>query len=591
MRIPSITSYHIRKKPLKQNLGIKNSTYISQQTVQAPVNNGAFSLNFRGNYDENKFVKPFNYEHYYFHNADELPEEFGLYIDGRNKNMIGIKNNSGINGARQAAYYHDGNMDYYGKPDYETREKEHRQLLEYVSNPENLDTYLPFYEIVFPTTHECDYGHGITYKNSGFIYIGKDGSIEYKKYPDQNYIKGMLSKEHVLKTVTSGLLEPSYVVFEMEKQGRLKELFDMTNLGIPMREASILVDIAVQKGQLDEVLSHYPKLISGDSYTDSKLISALLQEGRYDECLERYPSNSWMRSKNYPQDESGLINIANIQDAFNKKRKNAHDKFSTKAQEDSTELDKAIQSAKVSAFYDYKDDMGWWRVLLDVTTMGLFEITKLATWGIDRHSYIKHAKKSVQYNRNNSQAEIAKDVGQIQDELKNEDLQATYIKDRQEKIEKIKDIVFSKLFSRISSSTKGEQVDVPNCVMLTGANPYLMMEIIDWIGENSGADYIKIPSMADGGAMQDKLLEKLEKAEQNYQTTGRRSVIFLNGMEKLLKPNANSREDISCLKDLMSSADEDYHSTIIFYANQPQNLDIGATAPHRVGLKIDMSEK
>ena len=245
----------------------------------------------------------------------------------------------------------------------------------------------------------------------------------------------------------------------------------------------------------------------------------------------------------------------------------------------------------MSAFYDYKDNMGWWRVLLDVTTMGLFEITKLATWGIDRHSYIKHAKKSVQYNRNNSQAEIAKDVGQIQDELKNEDLQATYIKDRQEKIEKIKDIVFSKLFSRISSSTKGEQVDVPNCVMLTGANPYLMMEIIDWIGENSGADYIKIPSMADGGAMQDKLLEKLEKAEQNYQTTGRRSVIFLNGMERLLKPNANSREDISCLKDLMSSADEDYHSTIIFYANQPQNLDIGATAPHRVGLKIDMSEK
>lgn len=40
--------------------------------------------------------------------------------------MIGIKNNLGINGARQAAYYHDGNMDYYGKPDYETREKEHR---------------------------------------------------------------------------------------------------------------------------------------------------------------------------------------------------------------------------------------------------------------------------------------------------------------------------------------------------------------------------------------------------------------------------------------------------------------------------------
>ena len=62
-------------------------------------------------------------------------------------------------------------------------------------------------------------------------------------------------------------------------------------------------------------------------------------------------------------------------------------------------------------------------------------------------------------------------------------------------------------------------------------------------------------------------------------------------MERLLKPNANSREDISCLKDLMSSADEDYHSTIIFYANQPQNLDIGATAPHRVGFKIDMSEK
>ena len=58
-------------------------------------------------------------------------------------------------------------------------------------------------------------------------------------------------------------------------------------------------------------------------------------------------------------------------------------------------------------------------------------------------------------------------------------------------------------------------------------------------------------------------------------------------MEKLLNPKYNSKPNIACMKDLMSSASEDYHSTIVFSAKDPKKLDPGALATHRVEYKIE----
>ena len=52
----------------------------------------------------------------------------------------------------------------------------------------------------------------------------------------------------------------------------------------------------------------------------------------------------------------------------------------------------------------------------------------------------------------------------------------------------------------------------------------------------------------------------------------------------------NSSENIAAMKEIMELADEDYHSTIVFYtdANTLKNLDRGALQLNRVGLVVDV---
>ena len=153
----------------------------------------------------------------------------------------------------------------------------------------------------------------------------------------------------------------------------------------------------------------------------------------------------------------------------------------------------------------------------------------------------------------------------------------------------------SRLIKPLAAYADDSLVKIPNCVMLTGDNPFVMKELIDWTGElagkNSKTNYVKLPSLGDKALMQESILAALENAEENYQTTGKRSLIFVNGMEKLINSYSNTKADIAFMKDLMSSASKDYHSTLIFYAKNPEDLDPGTAVAHRIGLKVDVPAK
>ena len=596
MRISGVSSYTGRKNILKQSLSTKNPAYISTPSVKAPINNGAYSINF-GN---KEFVKPFPYQAYSFHKPEDIPKTFGLYTDFEG-NIIGVQNNCGISGSRQASYYDSGSDSEYAEPDYKEMEDKHTQLVDYVSNPENSDTYLPFYEILYPALDNLNCNYSVRYKNSGFIHIMKNGAIEYKKYPDEGFVKGMLSEKNISDTIKRGELSGKFIVPEMKRQGRIGELLKYADSSehekfFYLDSVGSIIDAMAQEGRLDEILVHYPDFVKKDIDYSSKayknLIQAMLNEGRYDECTEmlgRYSKeiDKLRNAGNF------TLDVAPAFDSFKKDTQTKLNDFNKKIKNDSETVDENLQYAKKSAFNDYLSTDGsrdfLQRVIYDGVTLGLYEVGKIACWVYDRHQNIAKVPKAVVRARESNNEEMKKHAARTQDELKQENIQAAFIKDKQEKIERIKNKAYEELFVPIRKNHGGKRVDVPNCVMLTGANPYTMMEIIDWMGQKSGANYVKIPSSVNINQMQDKILEELEKAEENYQSTGERSIIFVNGMEKLLNPAVNSRGNISCMKDLMSSADEDFHSTIIFYSNHPKNLDPAATASHRVGLKFDLS--
>ena len=64
----------------------------------------------------------------------------------------------------------------------------------------------------------------------------------------------------------------------------------------------------------------------------------------------------------------------------------------------------------------------------------------------------------------------------------------------------------------------------------------------------------------------------------------------MNGFDKLMSKEYNTPENIAALKEYMDTADEDYHSTIIFKTTKDniKNMDKGTLQPHRVGLRIDI---
>ncbi len=169
-------------------------------------------------------------------------------------------------------------------------------------------------------------------------------------------------------------------------------------------------------------------------------------------------------------------------------------------------------------------------------------------------------------------------------------IEAKAIEERSLLFEEEKQIVRNKLKDKfitpLNAYKTNQNVFIPNCIMLYGDNTSLMKDIILDVKDLVDDNFVQIDSTRNLDDMQEELFEQLEQAEEKYQNTNERSIIFVNGMDKLLNPKLNSPENIACMKDFMSSASEDYHSTIIFYSRHPEKLDAGAMMSHRVNMPI-----
>lgn len=106
-----------------------------------------------------------------------------------------------------------------------------------------------------------------------------------------------------------------------------------------------------------------------------------------------------------------------------------------------------------------------------------------------------------------------------------------------------------------------------------------------------GIDFVYLPDKTgDNNALQDALLDLLEKSEENYKKTGRPTIITVENMERLIRPESNSRGNISCMKDLMSSANEDFHAHIQCAITDFEKCDPAARASHRINNICNLDE-
>ncbi len=135
----------------------------------------------------------------------------------------------------------------------------------------------------------------------------------------------------------------------------------------------------------------------------------------------------------------------------------------------------------------------------------------------------------------------------------------------------------------VLNEKEGHPVDMPNCLLVVGDDPKYCERMIDWIGKTSNADYKTIEKGDD-------ILSHLEQNEENYQKTRNRTLLHVKDMESLIDHSKVKDRTVESMKDIMSAAAEDYHTTIIFQTQDPSKLDSIALQPHRVKKKFNIND-
>lgn len=232
------------------------------------------------------------------------------------------------------------------------------------------------------------------------------------------------------------------------------------------------------------------------------------------------------------------------------------------------------------------------RMLYAFMTMGITEAINLIgkLWdtmesNINTNSQIRDKRKLVCF----ALLQMLKAQNEVVPETK--DFAKTAL-DVQASKEPAKELLQQRLIQSIRDYKSNQNIDVPNCVMITGNNPYVAKDLEKWVEEQCGENVncVKLSSKKDSVQMQEDILNALETAEENYEETNKRSVIFVNGMEKLLHNDINDSDDIAKMKNYMDKASRYFHSTIVFYAKEPNKLDPGTVGSHKIGLKINLPD-
>lgn len=138
------------------------------------------------------------------------------------------------------------------------------------------------------------------------------------------------------------------------------------------------------------------------------------------------------------------------------------------------------------------------------------------------------------------------------------------------------DISFYDLAER--HKTKKDTV-FPNCIMLVGESQILNKHLAQDLGAKSNCNFVELIQDVD-------ITHHLEQAEKQYQKTSKRTLMYIDKFDELINPTLNQEHQIAGLKDLMSCASDEYHTTIIFGTKDPTKLDPITIQSHRIGKKI-----
>ena len=139
--------------------------------------------------------------------------------------------------------------------------------------------------------------------------------------------------------------------------------------------------------------------------------------------------------------------------------------------------------------------------------------------------------------------------------------------------------VLNKYFiSEIEKEQKGEPANVPNAVLFFGPTGNGKTTFAKAFANETGCKLVPIRTKVEGQFINQKydlflkiLLEQAQKAEERYQKTGIRSIIFIDEITKVADKNSPI---LSELTDFFANCSNKYHCTMFCASNHPLNINL-----------------
>lgn len=137
-----------------------------------------------------------------------------------------------------------------------------------------------------------------------------------------------------------------------------------------------------------------------------------------------------------------------------------------------------------------------------------------------------------------------------------------------------KKTLYKHFIKLLSNSENAQNLGIPTAIMIEGTNKKAKKDIMDWTKEQILQRTVEFTLPEDEDEALYRISTEIDYAQDYFDKTGKRSVLFVENLQNILNSNTASNETIAEMKTLLSDISEDkVPVTIIFDVNDSSDLD------------------
>ncbi len=135
----------------------------------------------------------------------------------------------------------------------------------------------------------------------------------------------------------------------------------------------------------------------------------------------------------------------------------------------------------------------------------------------------------------------------------------------------------------IDFNSEDKNANVLNSILIESKDKEERKKNIQWIVAKTNSHYVYIQDKNDSNDTRvNQIYTVLEEAVSNFKKDGKRTLLVVENFDKLLDKSSDNEEIVGDLKDLLCKLSSEYHTTLLFEADNTTNMDPIALQNHRV---------